>query len=227
MYVYIKELCSKEKMNIFYGPLQYNYIDYAGDQELLYTICDLQHGNYNFWKSYNTILKFIKHIMTGLNFLHEKKLCHLDVKSENIMVNTYMHQFKIIDFGFSSIEPFDDYVDNIKGTPGYFPKYFSTEKVTPWFPIIQTNDMDFIDGYLPMKKDRKLVYKIDSYCLGRVLYFLKNVYDSNITYCCFRNKKKILDLKIKIDNIISSLIENNVHKRLTINECMRKYFNHS
>ena len=54
--------------------------------------------------------------MTGLKFLHEKKLSHLDIKPENIMVNSRKFKFKIIDFGFCSQEPFQDFVTEVRGT---------------------------------------------------------------------------------------------------------------
>ena len=224
-YNYLKQLVNEMNMNIFYGNLECNYVDYAGNKDVLETIGDLQEGDYRFWKSYNVILTFINHILKGLCFLHINKIAHLDIKTENIMVDTFKNQFKIIDFGFCSIEPFDDYVDNIRGTPGYFPKYFSTEKVTAWFPKIKTNDMDLIDGELPMKKNRSLVYKIDSYCFGRVLHVLKYFYEFNLTYSCSFRKNKNKSNKEKIEKIIKSLLDNNVNTRLTCMECFKKYFN--
>ena len=222
-YQTLKELVKNEQMDIFYGNLQCFYIDYAGNKELLDTLCQLRdYRDFSFWKSYNVILHFTKNILDGLSYLHQKKICHLDVKPENIMVNTSTYQFKLIDFGFSSIEPFDDYLSKICGTPGYFPKYFKDEIVRGWLPKIEANDYDYDDpNEVPMRKNRELVYKIDSYCLGRVLYFLKYVYDDNMTLGCFYRKKKI---SIKLDNIIKSLIENDVHQRLTIQQCLDKYF---
>lgn len=222
-YKHIINLCSYEDINIFGETLSCVYIDFAGDKELLDTIGDLdQRYDFSFWKSYSKILKFSKEIMTGLKFLHEKKLCHLDIKPENIIVNTRKSTFKIIDFGFCSKEPFTDYIDNIRGTIGYFPKYVPNDNITPWLPKIIANDCIHYFGELPMKKNYLLVYKIDSYCFGRVLNFLKYAYDENVVYLCYNyevNKGK------KLDSLINDLLESNCWKRKTIKECLYEYFN--
>jgi serine/threonine protein kinase len=196
-------------------------MDYAGNKELLETINDIE-SKYDFsiWNSYKTILKFSKHILDGLDFLHKKKICHLDIKPENIIVNTYKKTYKIIDFGFSSEEPFDDFVKHTRGTPGYFPKYFETEKPTPWLPKVDANDMIY-DNNILFHIDRRLVYKIDSYCLGRVLYMLRYIYNDNRIYMCFNTEKKN---KKKLNEIIDSLVENDANKRMTINQCLEEYF---
>lgn len=216
----LKRLVEGEKMNIFYGNLIYCYIDYAGDKELLDTIIEIKDNfDYTFWKSYKTIIEFSKHILEGINYLHQNKLCHLDIKPENIMVNTHTREFKIIDFGFCSVEPFDDFIENMKGTPGYFPKLFPSEKPSYWLPKVKAND--FTIRPIPMRTDRKLVYKIDSYCLGRVLYFLKVIYQENLRLNCFNFERKN---QIRIENIIKSLIENDVYQRLTPEQCLKKHF---
>ena len=210
-------------MNIFDGDLTGFYIDDAGTYDMIDSIGEMElYSEFVFWKSYKIILTFIRFMFDGLIFLHEKGICHLDIKPENIIVNKYSGKFKIIDFGFSSKEPFTDYITDIKGTPGYFPKYFNFDKITPWLPKINANDMtpDF-SGKIPMVTNPNLVYKIDSYCLGRVLYYLKYIYDTNRQYTCFNFERKH---GIKIDEIIKSLVNNNVHTRLTIKECKQKYF---
>jgi len=208
--------------NIFEGPVNCLYIDYAGSKDMFDTLKDvISYNDFSFWSSYRKILKFSKHIITGLKFLHDSKICHLDIKPENIMVDISKDKFKIIDFGFSSIEPFHDYIMYTKGTPGYFPKLISQEKPSLWLPKIEANDLIEVDGRIPMVSNRNLVYKIDSYCFGRVLYFLKNAYDHGKVYECFNCEKK---KGKKIDNIIKDLVENNVYKRLTITKCLEKYF---
>ena len=129
--------------------------------------------------------------------------------------------FKIIDFGFSSSEPFDDYVFNIRGTPGYFPSQFYTHQVTPIFPKIETNDLTKLNNQFPMIYDRKLVYKIDSYCFGRLLYCLNYVYNDMKTYCCYNSETHSQN---KLKNIIDDLLNKNVFDRITIQQCFIKYF---
>lgn len=222
-YNYIKQLVGIESQSIFNTSLYAFYIDNAGDRDLHDTFLDL--GNkkdMSVWKSYNSILKFSLQIMEGLSHLHKYKLCHLDIKPENIVVNTSKFKFKIIDFGFTSKEPFDDYVEKIKGTPGYFPANIKEYDATDWLPEIYANDLISIDGITPIKKNRKLIYKIDSYCFGRVLYYLRYVFEDNLSnICCsqfFKNNKN------KVDNIIYDLLNNNVYTRITITNCKNKYF---
>ena len=216
-------LTQYDKVNIFTDNLNGFYINYSGDNDLIDSISDIElFNNFSVWNSYKVILRFIKFMLDGLYFLHEKKICHLDIKPENIIVNRYTSEFRIIDFGFASKEPFTDFLNDIKGTPGYFPKYFKNDTITPWLPKIEAND--FIkdsNGLIPIFKNEILIYKIDSYCLGRVLYYLKYIYDKNKQYCCFNYEKRN---GYKIDKIISKLLENDVYKRLTINECRLSFF---
>ena len=72
-----------------------------------------------------------------------------------------------------------------------------------------------------MRRDFKLVYKIDSYCLGRVIHYLKYMYSDNVLYTCFNREKREGE---KLDKIINSLLENDPYKRITINQCLEKYF---
>lgn len=218
----LKYMLDEEATNIFSGTLTCLYIDYAGQQDMLDTLVALRdYDDRSIWNSYTIIFKFIKTVMEGLMFLHHKKICHLDIKPENIMIDKLTKTFKIIDFGFASKEPFDDYVFNLRGTPGYFPKYFKEDIYIPWLPSIYANDLEPVNDTLPMVINRQLVYKIDSYCFGRVLYFLRYVFQDTCSCGCFsKNKKHIL----KLNNIIRSLINNDVNTRLTIEKTYHKYF---
>lgn len=218
----LKEMVDEDARNIFSGTLTCLYIDYAGNKDVLDTLVALRdYDDRNIWNSYTTIFKFIKTIMEGLMYLHQKKICHLDIKPENIMINEYNKTFKIIDFGFASMEPFDDYVHNLRGTPSYFPKYFPEDIEIPWLPKIYANDLQPINNNLPMIINRQLVYKIDSYCFGRVLYFLRYVFQDIYTCECFsKNKKQML----KLNSIIRCLLNNDVNRRLTIEETYNKHF---
>ena len=144
-----------------------------------------------------------------------------DIKPENIVINTNSFTFKIIDFGFSSTEPFADFINDMRGTPGYFPKQLNIEKPTPWLPVIKANDMVKVNGLFPFQKNINLIYKIDSYCLGRVLFFLKHIYKENKIYSCFEREKKQENI---LDKIINDLLKNNVYERPTIKQCLMTYF---
>ena len=219
LYIYLTKIIMDK--TLFISPLKCYYIDYAGDKEMLDTINNLNKNDFSIWGSYKIILKFINKILNAINYLHEKQICHLDLKPENIIINTATKEFKIIDFGFSSREPFDDYVSNMCGTYCYFPKQFEKQQIYPWLPKIEANDYNSVNGQMRFVTNRKLVYKIDSYCLGRVLYFLKFIYDNNVVYNCYNNQKKSGN---KIEKIIKSLLINDVYDRLTINECLATYF---
>lgn len=217
----LKQMVDKDSQDIFCGTLTCFYIDYAGQQDMLDTLVALRdYNDRSIWDSYAIIFKFIKTVMEGLMYLHQKKICHLDVKPENIMINKFTKTFKIIDFGFASKEPFNDYVCNLKGTPGYFPKHFKEENQTPWLPKIYANDLRVVNNSLPLIVNRQYVYKIDSYCFGRVLYFLRYIFQDNHTCMCFSKNKK---QKLKLNNIIKRLMNNDVHTRLTIEEVYHKY----
>ncbi len=148
-------------------------------------------------------------------------MCHLDIKPENIIVDLKKKTFKLIDFGYSCIEPFDKCTKFILGTTGYIPKYFESEKVSKFMPKVEANDYILINDSIPLVNNRHLVYRLDSYAFGRVLNFLKCVYKDNKLYTCFNNEKKN---ELIIDNIIRELLENDVYKRTSIIECYEKYF---
>jgi serine/threonine protein kinase len=234
-YQYLKNKLWNRKirnLDIFDGRLSYFYIDNAGNKDLQESMEDIiVKRDYSIWKSNKIILIFTKKIMAGVAFLHKKKLCHLDIKPENIIVNTLKCDFKIIDFGFCSLYPFDDYVNHLKGTQGYFPKAYNNRKIEPWLPKIYANDMILVNNKLPIKENRQLIYKIDSFCFGRVLYLVKYIFDDNkhrvslnnskSIKCCFNtNSNKHNN---KLNNIMGTLLENNIYKRLTIQQCINKY----
>ena len=230
-YEYVKNISLNEPdISLFKKNhvLQYNYIENAGNYELLDTINDLFESDFSFWTSYQDIYDFTKQILYAIYFLHKKNICHLDIKPENIIVNKVMFTFKLIDFGFASIEPFDNYVKHMRGTPGYFPNHNYNYVITEFFPKICANDLILVNGKIPVVENRKLIYKIDSYCFGRVLFCLtKCFWKHKKNDCCFywntsENKKKK-----KLFKICKELLENDVNKRITIYECLNSYFHKS
>ena len=226
-YEYLRNLTRRMDMTIFYGQLQGFYIDYAGENDL-FDIINSPYTMNNLYKLNRDtkVLDFARQIMTGLSFLHGRKICHLDIKPENIMV---MHdiggqlKFKIIDFGFASKEPFDDFADDTRGTPTYFPKNIDNID-EPGLPLIRANDMiEEANGELPFNNDRTLIYRIDSYAFGRVLgllwFHVKSLKGGS---SCFRKCR--FPLKGKIENMINLLTENDCRKRLTITHILNLLF---
>ncbi|XP_069588875.1 striated muscle preferentially expressed protein kinase isoform X1 [Ranitomeya imitator] len=65
-------------------------------REILYCLVE------RFRYSEDDVVNYIVQILQGLDYLHEQKILHLDIKPENIMVS-YMNTVKIIDFGSAQI----------------------------------------------------------------------------------------------------------------------------
>ena len=89
--------------------------------------------------------------------------------------------------------------------------------------MTDSNDLSLVNNEYPMKTNRKLVYKIDSYCFGRVLFYIKHIYTDKRTNSCF-NMCSDTQTIITLNDIIANLIESDVYKRSTIEQCMYTYF---
>ncbi len=65
----------------------------------------------------NIIINIINQILSGLNYLHNNKITHRDIKLDNIMIDPNNNKIKIIDFGLACYGyPCKDIV----GTSGFF-----------------------------------------------------------------------------------------------------------
>ena len=209
-YNYLKILVKNYDLKIFDDTLYCCYVDYGGSMDVMDSLMCFSP---RIWSSAKAILKFSDQIMTGLKFLHEIEIAHLDIKPENIVINICNLTFKIIDFGYSSKYPFDDFVNNIRGTPCYFPKDIKSGSDLG-LPKIDANDLEQYRGKIPMDTDRTLVYKIDSYCLGRTLLLVYDVYKSK--------SRKMFEgsSRTNIKLLLELLLEKNVHKRLTVTQIL-------
>ena len=208
-----------ECMNIFRGDLYCYYINYAGRRDLFDIINSIYYNNdFSIFKNYKSIFKFTIQILCGLKFLHEKDIAHLDIKPENIMYNEYDGKYRIIDFGFSSRYPFDDYIRCVKGTPGYMPKHFENYPISDILPRIYANDFH---NTPPLIINRLFVYKIDSYCFGRTLQSLFMTFENNYSASCFLNceKKHIRTLK----EILELLLIDDVYMRPYIKDILHEF----
>lgn len=224
-YKHVEQLVRKDDMDIFGEPLQWRFVDYAGDNDMLDALNYLGRVGYSlFWNSWNDVMRFNERLLVAVEYLHENRICHLDIKPENIVMNSRNREFKLIDFGFSSKYPFDDFVCNIRGTPGYFPKQFKCAKPSNQLPSIIANDMiTDADNEYPMMKRRDLVYLIDSFCLGRVIYSLYYIFNDNyfpLGCCLCWNKQK----QKKILRLVDDLLNADVYQRLTVYQCVKKHF---
>ena len=62
------------------------------------------------------------------------------------------------------------------------------------------------NGQIPLVRNRDYVYKIDSFCLGRMLYFLTTVYDMNRSDnpSCFVKDRKSKEIVKRINDLTNT-----------------------
>ena len=117
----IKEINILQSIN---HPNVIKLYDYKFDKNKLFLIteyCNL--GDLSEWikkdKTPNEILIVIKQILDGINYLHENRIIHRDIKPQNILIQEPLI-VKICDFGFS--QNFKEEINMFKticGTPLY------------------------------------------------------------------------------------------------------------
>ena len=216
--------------------LYYSFINNEGTMDLQNIFEDIyDNNNISIWED-NTIkkmYKFIKQMLLGLEFLHDNKIVHLDIKPENIMYNDinsklpFNKRFKIIDFGFADIEPFNNSLKNLKGTKGYMPTFYYSRNEY-WLPTINPNDWNYREHIsLSYPGDiRYSIYKSDIFSLGRVInyldYLLNNYYSRKFSRrtCCFKRKINPYDNYI-IFSLTKSMLEELIQKRYDVKLCLK------
>lgn len=100
----------------------YFLLEYVNGYDLNRIINESKTNKIEKYISKESILKYIKQLIEGLEYLHKKGIYHCDIKPENILV--YKDRVIIIDFGSSIIS--SKQVINVKdedfiGTPGHLP----------------------------------------------------------------------------------------------------------
>jgi hypothetical protein len=192
------------------------YIPDAGHRDIIDALDTFTlTGDRSVWNSYASVWRMAQQVGAALKFLHEKKLCHLDIKAENVMVSNSGRRYKIIDFGFCSKEPFADFVNDPRGTPGYFPKQLDNT-TEPGLPLIYANDMVPVDGKIPMRQDPKYVYAIDAFSFGRLINYVFYTYDNRSIASCFGWERG--GYKGKLQTLLVRVLEEDVRSRITICE---------
>lgn len=236
LYKFLKKFKFNHELLKSKEQLCYYFIPKDGDMDLYDNLYDLEY-NYNIkniWIN-NTLLKFklfIKHISEAIYYIHEKNICHFDIKPENIIVdikkyndiNIFYLKFKIIDFGFSEMEPFRKYLKYGVGTPGFTTKFRGYENYNKHIPYVKTNDWKK-GVHLSLKypnNNNISVYKTDIFSLGITFYSMITLFNEmGILYsisCCFPKKKnKNYNDIIKL---IDNMIHPNIQNRFNIKQCM-------
>ncbi|GLJ41532.1 hypothetical protein SUGI_0859590 [Cryptomeria japonica] len=112
--------------NTFY--LVYEYVDGC-------TLDEYLRGSYaQFSLNWNQCLRIISSRAEGIEFLHRNKIIHLDIKPQNLMVDSKDNEVKIIDFGLSRHVDWEGThrsADRIAGSRGYWaPEYCLSHKLS-------------------------------------------------------------------------------------------------
>jgi len=246
-FLHLCNIVNEEKINILKkeGRLGLCFINNDGNMELFESIEMIDTNNdLNIWYK-NTIKKikiFVKHMLYAIYFLHQKKICHFDIKPENIIINnnisnslnSFHRKFKLIDFGFSEIHPFKNYLKAPMGTVGYIPLKYKNPELHNCDYLPDTNPNDWYLGkHLSIVYPDNLeysVYKTDSYAFGRTLYYLnhriENYYlvkkDNKNTKCFNFNKVSYKNDKFK--NLIRKLTNGDIYKRLLPQHALKDIF---
>ena len=216
--------------------LHYNFINNEGKtdlQDIFKNIYD--NDNITIWEG-NTkkkMYQFIKQILLAIEFLHDNKIVHLDIKPENILYNdlnpklNFSNRFKLIDFGFSDIEPFNNSNKTVKGTVGYIPIYYHVPDEL-WLPQINPNDWNY-NGHISLlhpEDMRYSLYKTDIFSLGRVINYLDYLLEEHFRKiftkrsCCF-GRKQILYNNFDINSLKKYMTEDLIEKRYDVKLCLK------
>jgi len=111
-------------------------IQYIVMKKYDYDFLQLLNDFSNYQLSYKSLFKIFYQIIDALTYCHSKRIVHLDVKLENIMIKSLNPvKIKLIDFGLSKLIPTNSlilFIKNKYGTEKYkapeIEKYFCTFK---------------------------------------------------------------------------------------------------
>ena len=199
------------------------FVENLGKIDLFESITEIIHNSSNIWSENSTkhLYEFITHMCKALEYLERHKICHFDIKPENIMYNNnevipFGKRFKIIDFGFSEKSPFVTYIKKARGTPIYAP-YHSNTNYPVWALELYPNDRIYNSitktcVHYVIKHDAPidLLYKTDIFSMGMV--FNQLLYYINY-YIDYREC-------INIKSLINKMTDINIITRYTSTECL-------
>uniref|UniRef100_A0A3Q2DSB0 Striated muscle preferentially expressed protein kinase-like n=1 Tax=Cyprinodon variegatus TaxID=28743 RepID=A0A3Q2DSB0_CYPVA len=112
--------------------------EYCSGRELLYSLIEFRYSE-------DDVVTYIVQILQGLDYLHARRILHLDIKPDNIIV-THMNLVKIIDFGSAQmynplfLKQFSPPI----GTLEYMPEMLKGDVVGPPADIWSVGVLTFI-----------------------------------------------------------------------------------
>lgn len=113
-------------------------------------------SNKDYFKSQKNTDKFVRQLLSAVDYLHSHQVLHLDLKPDNILLTHINDDVKLIDFGCS-------YTDTYVDTPGYTAAFASPEQLV----------------------GKVVDVRSDIYSLGKILELLpcSNIYNKVIARC--------------------------------------------
>ena len=223
-----KGIEEQDSENIFHLNLEKEkfigyFIEDLGKIDLFDSIAHIIENKHNIWL-HNTKLylyEFMKQMCYALKYLEENKICHFDIKPENIMYNyneeiAFGKRFKLIDFGFAETHPFVKYIKKSRGTPIYSP-YHSNTNYPEWALELYPNDRLYntytntnIHYVIQYDAPIDLLYKTDIFSMGIVFNQLLFYINKYVEQSEYRN----------IRSLITKMTDINIVTRYTSTHCI-------
>ena len=159
-------------------------------------------------------------ILNGIDFCHKRKIAHMDIKMQNVVINELLNA-KLIDFSISidykNKGPNDRIILPLKGTNFFIAK-----------EVLESTQIKYRD-----------LHKVDLYAFGVLLYNLAfGCYPYGLTHGDEEDYSKILE-KIKANELVfksdikysphfldflKKLLEKDINKRISLNEAKEHYW---